>query len=145
MLPMRPGLAARRSHDYKRHGTIALFAALVIATGRVIGKCYGRHRATEHLRCTGVSVSSAEILKIADFKFGVLLDRRQMAWTRSWLRVPWYPPCRVHMRRTFHSSAMNSDSSTAGSYQATFRDIIAPAALAMLGLVHQIFQFGAFA
>ena len=43
----RPGQAARRSHDYKRHGTTSLFAALDIATGRVIGKCYGRHRAKE--------------------------------------------------------------------------------------------------
>src|SRR5438309_117664 len=47
MLPMRPGQAARRSHDYKRHGTTSLFAALDIATGHVIGKCYGRHRAKE--------------------------------------------------------------------------------------------------
>ena len=47
MLPMRPGQAARRSHDYKRHGTTSLFAALDIATGRVIGKCYARHRAVE--------------------------------------------------------------------------------------------------
>ena len=47
MLPMRPGQAARRSHDYKRHGTTSLFAALDIATGAVIGKCYGRHRAKE--------------------------------------------------------------------------------------------------
>lgn len=50
MLPMRPGQAARRSHDYKRHGTTSLFAALDIATGRVIGKCYGRHRAAEFRR-----------------------------------------------------------------------------------------------
>src|SRR5271156_5830879 len=47
MLPMRPGQAARRSHDYARHGTTSLFAALDIATGHVIGKCYGRHRASE--------------------------------------------------------------------------------------------------
>jgi transposase len=47
MLPMRPGQAARRSHDYTRHGTTSLFAALDIATGHVIGKCYGRHRARE--------------------------------------------------------------------------------------------------
>ena len=47
MLPMRPGQPARRSHDYTRHGTTSLFAALDVATGRVIGKCYGRHRATE--------------------------------------------------------------------------------------------------
>ena len=38
---------ARRSHDYKRHGTTSLFAALDIATGAVIGKCYARHRARE--------------------------------------------------------------------------------------------------
>lgn len=47
MLPMRPGQPARRSHDYKRHGTTSLFAALDIGTGRAIGKCYGRHRAAE--------------------------------------------------------------------------------------------------
>ena len=47
MLPMRPGQAARRTHDYTRHGTTSLFAALEVATGRVIGKCYPRHRATE--------------------------------------------------------------------------------------------------
>jgi transposase len=47
LLPMRPGQPARRSHDYKRHGTTSLFAALDIATGHVIGKCYPRHRATE--------------------------------------------------------------------------------------------------
>jgi transposase len=50
MLPMRPGQPARRSHDYVRHGTTSLFAALDIATGRVIGKCYPRHRATEFRR-----------------------------------------------------------------------------------------------
>ena len=47
LLPMRPGQIARRTHDYKRHGTTSLFAALDIVTGHVIGKCYPRHRATE--------------------------------------------------------------------------------------------------
>lgn len=48
MLPMRRGQPARRSHDYKRHGTTSLFAALDIATGAIIiGKCYSRHRARE--------------------------------------------------------------------------------------------------
>jgi transposase len=50
MLPMRPGQPARRSHDYQRHGTTSLFAALDVATGRVIGKCYPRHRAAEFRR-----------------------------------------------------------------------------------------------
>ncbi|MCC8951698.1 transposase [Bradyrhizobium sp. Arg62] len=44
---MRPGHAARTSHDYKRHCTTSLFIALDIETGRVIGKCYGRHRTAE--------------------------------------------------------------------------------------------------
>jgi transposase len=47
VLPMRPGQPERRSHDYARHGTTSLFAALDIATGRVIGQCYARHRAEE--------------------------------------------------------------------------------------------------
>jgi transposase len=50
MLPMRPGQVARRTHDYKRHGTTSLFAALDIATGRVIGRCFPRHRAAEFRR-----------------------------------------------------------------------------------------------
>ncbi len=45
--PMRPGQIERRSHDYKRHGTTSLFAALNTATGEVIGKCDRRHRAPE--------------------------------------------------------------------------------------------------
>ena len=47
LLPMRPGQAERRTHDYKRHGTTSLFAALDIAAGTVIGKCFKRHRASE--------------------------------------------------------------------------------------------------
>ena len=47
VLPMLPGMPERCTHDYKRHGTTSLFAALDVATGRVIGKCYRRHRARE--------------------------------------------------------------------------------------------------
>ncbi len=50
LLPMRPGQAERRTHDYKRHGTLSLFAALDIATGKIIGKCYKRHRSAEFLK-----------------------------------------------------------------------------------------------
>ena len=49
VLPMLPGAPERRTHDYKRHGTTSLFAALDVATGSVIGKCYRRHRAREFL------------------------------------------------------------------------------------------------
>ncbi len=47
LLPLRPGQAERRTPDYERHGTTTLFAALDVATGNVIGKCYPRHRAIE--------------------------------------------------------------------------------------------------
>jgi transposase len=50
LLPMRPGQPERRTHDYKRHGTLSLFAALDIATGKVIGRCYQRHRSQEFLK-----------------------------------------------------------------------------------------------
>lgn len=49
VLPMVPGVPERRTHTYVRNGTTSLFAALDIATGAVIGKCYQRHRATEFL------------------------------------------------------------------------------------------------
>ena len=47
LLPMRPGQAERRSHDYKRHGTLSLFAALDVQVGKVVGRCFRRHRAQE--------------------------------------------------------------------------------------------------
>jgi transposase len=49
MLPLAPGVAERRTHDYKRHGTTSLFAALDVATGRVIGELHRRHRSKEFL------------------------------------------------------------------------------------------------
>jgi len=49
ILPLQPGLAERRSHDYVRHGTSTLFAALEIATGQVIAACKRRHRHQEFL------------------------------------------------------------------------------------------------
>jgi transposase len=47
VLPMRPGQAERRTHDYRRHGTTSLFAALDVATGQVIGETHRRHRSVE--------------------------------------------------------------------------------------------------
>jgi transposase len=50
MLPMQPGLPERRTHDYVRHGTTTLFAALNITTGKVTATCQPRHRHQEFLR-----------------------------------------------------------------------------------------------
>jgi transposase len=49
LLPMRPGQIERRTHDYVRHGTTSLFAALDIKTGEVLGACHRRHRSREFL------------------------------------------------------------------------------------------------
>src|SRR6516165_10589062 len=50
LLPLRPGLPERQTHDYKRHGTTTLFAAFNILNGKVIGSCLPRHRGQEFLR-----------------------------------------------------------------------------------------------
>jgi transposase len=50
LLPRRPGQIERRTHDYTRHGTTSLFAALDVKSGAVIGECHTRHRARE-FRC----------------------------------------------------------------------------------------------
>lgn len=50
LLPMRPGTPERRTHDYHRHGTGSLFAALMVKTGVVIGECHRRHRHQEFIK-----------------------------------------------------------------------------------------------
>ena len=47
---MRPGQVERRTHDYVRHGTTSLFAALDTKSGKVIGQCDKRHRSVEFRR-----------------------------------------------------------------------------------------------
>jgi transposase/transposase-like protein len=49
ILPLRPGVPERQTHDYARNGTTTLFAALNAHTGEVVRKCYRRHRAKEYL------------------------------------------------------------------------------------------------
>jgi transposase len=50
LLPLRPGLPARQTHDYRRNGLTSLYAALEIASGRVIGECAPRHTGADFLR-----------------------------------------------------------------------------------------------
>lgn len=49
ILPLRPGLPARMTHDYKRNGTTSLFAALEVASGKVLGRCFSRHTHVQFL------------------------------------------------------------------------------------------------
>jgi transposase len=49
ILPLRPGLPEGQTHDYERHGTTTLFAALNVASGKVIGKCGQSHKAKDYV------------------------------------------------------------------------------------------------
>ena len=49
-LPIKPGRCQTMTHDYKRHGTTTLFAALGVLGGRAIGRCMQRHRHLEFIR-----------------------------------------------------------------------------------------------
>ena len=100
MLPMRPGQPARRTHDYRRHGVTSLFAALDIATGRVIGKCYPRHRAAEFRKF----LDEIEANVPADLDVHLVMDNYATHKTpliRSWLakRPRWH----VHLTPTSSS------------------------------------------
>ncbi len=70
LLPMRPGQAERRSHDYKRHGTLSLFAALDVTAGKVVGRCFPRHRAREFRRF----LDTVEASVPADLDVHVVID-----------------------------------------------------------------------
>lgn len=100
MLPLRPGQPERRSHDYLRHGTTSLFAALDIATGRVIGKCYPRHRAMEFRKF----LDEIEANVPADLDVHLVMDNYATHKTpliRNWLakRPRWH----VHLTPTSSS------------------------------------------
>jgi transposase len=90
LLPMRAGQVERRSHDYARHGTTSLFAALDIATGHVIGRCYQRHRAVEFRKF----LAAVEQAVPAGLDIHLVLDNyatHKAPRVRSWLaRHPRY-------------------------------------------------------
>jgi transposase len=72
LLPMSPGQAERGTHDYVRNGTTSLFAALNVATGEVIGKCYRRHRQQEFLKF--LEAVDARIAKEPGVTIPIVLD-----------------------------------------------------------------------
>ena len=90
VLPMMPGMPERRTHSYLRHGTTSLFAALDIASGFVIGKCYKRHRAAEFLDF----LKQIDAQVPPDLDVHIIMDNyatHKTALIRSWLaRRPHY-------------------------------------------------------
>ena len=91
LLPMRPGQAERRTHDYRRHGTTSLFAALDVKAGTLIGKCMPRHRAVEFRRF----LDTVENNVPADLDIHVIMDNASSHKTkliRDWFarRPRWH-------------------------------------------------------
>ena len=92
LLPMRPGQAERRTHDYKRHGTTSLVAALDVKAGTIIGTCMPRHRAAEFRRF----LDTVEKNLPADLDIHVVMDNASSHKTKliqDWFakRPSWHP------------------------------------------------------
>ena len=89
VLPMRPSQVERHTHDYKRHGTTDLFAALDVKTGTVIGTCKERHRAVEFRAV----LDQVEAAVPADLEVHLVLDnaathKTKMAGIPDFSRLP---------------------------------------------------------
>lgn len=100
LLPMRPGQAERRTHDYVRHGTTTLFAALDAKSGAVIGECYRRHRSSEFRRFLDRIEGSVP----KELEVHLILDNYQTHKTpaiRRWLLR--HPRFHVHFTPTYAS------------------------------------------
>jgi transposase len=103
LLPMGPGDVEKRTPEYVRHGTTSLFAALDVATGSVIGKCFRRHRSTEFLAFLRLIDKSVE----PDLDVHIILDNLATHKTQAVLR--WLvrrPRFHLHFIPT-HSSWLN--------------------------------------
>lgn len=97
ILPMTLGTPERRTHDYRRHGTTSLFAALDVATGRVIGECHRRHRSHEFLQF----LDTIDRHVAVDLDVHLILDNygtHKTARVRRWLAR--HPRFHVHFTPT---------------------------------------------
>jgi transposase len=79
LLPLRPGQVERHTHDYKRHGTTSLFAALDVKAGTIIGECLPRHRALEFRRF----LNTVEQNVPKDLDIHVVMDNASSHKTKS--------------------------------------------------------------
>jgi transposase len=83
ILPLAPGIPERRTHDYMRHGTTTLFAALDIASGEVIGELHRRHRSSEFLqflRTIDASVPAALDVHLVMDNYGTHKTPKVRGW-----------------------------------------------------------------
>ena len=102
ILPLKEGQAEKQSHDYRRHGTTTLFAALEIATGNVTDACYPRHRGVEFLKFLKLVAKAyprRQLHIVADN-----YSAHKHADVKKWLAK--HPRIHLHFTPT-HSSWMN--------------------------------------
>lgn len=100
ILPLRPGLPERQTHDYQRHGTTTLFAALNVLEGTVIGQCQPRHRHQEFLQFLNRIEQSVE----AELDIHLVLDNygtHKHPQVKKWLAAR--PRYHVHFTPTSSS------------------------------------------
>jgi transposase len=98
LLPMMPTVPARQTHDYVRHGTTSLFAALDVATGKVIGATHRRHRHQEFLRF----LKTIDAATPADLDLHLVLDNYSTHKTpaiHKWLLA--HPRFHLHFTPTY--------------------------------------------
>jgi transposase len=90
-LPMKKGRAGTMTHDYKRHGTTTLFAALDVATGKILGECMSRHRHQEFLRflrrIDRYTPKSLDLHVVVD-NYATHKHPKVIEWLRRHTRVP---------------------------------------------------------
>jgi transposase len=92
-LPLKPGKAGTMTHDYKRHGTTTLFAALNVLDGRVLGRCMARHRHQEFIRFLNAierEVPAGKVIHVILDNYGSHKHPKVRAWLAR------------HPRWTFH-------------------------------------------
>src|SRR5580692_11768391 len=92
-LPIKPGRCQTLTHDYKRHGTTTLFAALSVLDGTVIGRCMQRHRHIEFIRFLNTverQVSAGKLIHVVLDNYATHKHPKSLAWLAR------------HPRWTFH-------------------------------------------
>src|SRR5579859_1653841 len=97
ILPLAPGVPARQSHDYERHGVTSLFAALDVASGITISSCYRRHRHQEFLRF----LNDIDANLPSRFEVHLVMDNygtHKVSKVRTWLAR--HPRYHVHFTPT---------------------------------------------
>ena len=100
LLPLRPGVPARQTHDYKRNGTTTLFAAMSMLDGSVIGDCMPRHRHQEFIRFLQLIDSKAP----ADMQLHLIVDNygtHKHPHVQAWLKR--HPRFQLHFTPTSSS------------------------------------------